>query len=135
MFDRLFRGTAERLIARGNRAEKEGRLEEARELYRLAVRSAPRYPKAHVNLGIALEAAGDLAGAASCHEKALSLDGTDPFASYNLGRLNYLRGALPQAERLLGLALRHREEFPEARFMLACVLAALGRPAPAAAHF
>jgi tetratricopeptide (TPR) repeat protein len=50
---------ADRLIAEGNRAETEGRLREARELYGKAVAAAPRYGKAHLNLGIALEALGE----------------------------------------------------------------------------
>ncbi|MGQ0580216.1 MAG: hypothetical protein ACT4PQ_15070, partial [Betaproteobacteria bacterium] len=45
---------AERLIAEGNRAEEAGRVEEACERYREAVRAAPGYAKAHLNLGIGL---------------------------------------------------------------------------------
>ena len=47
------------LIAEGNRAEKEGRLRGACELYRKAVDTAPTYAKAHLNLGIGLKAIGD----------------------------------------------------------------------------
>ena len=50
---------ADQLIAEGNRAESAGALAQACELYRRAVGSAPRYAKAHLNLGIALEALGD----------------------------------------------------------------------------
>ena len=135
MFEWVLRRAAERLIARGNLAEKAGRLDEACELYRQAVGSAPAYAKAHLNLGIALEAAGDLDGALACHEKALALDPADPYANYNLGRLSYLRSSLPRAEQLLGQALRSRADFPEARFMLACVLQSQGKAAAAAAEF
>lgn len=137
MLDWLFRsaGNAERLIARGNQAEKEGRLGEACELYRKAVAIGPRSPKAHLNLGVALEALGDTGGATACLERALQLDPADPYANYNLGRLRYAAGALAEAERLFAQALRGRADFREASFMLACVLDSQGSYAAAAAGF
>ena len=45
---------ADALIAEGNKAEDSGRLPEACERYRDAVAAAPRYAKAHLNLGIGL---------------------------------------------------------------------------------
>jgi predicted O-linked N-acetylglucosamine transferase (SPINDLY family) len=135
LFERLFKPSAERLIARGNRAEKEGRLGEACELYRQAVAIAPAHAKAHLNLGIALEAMGDIAGAVGCHEKALEIDAAEPYANYNLGRLRYAQGELAQAERLLGQALRGRPDFAEARIVLGGVLDSLGSTQAAAAEF
>jgi protein O-GlcNAc transferase len=138
MFERLFRASAKQsadaLIARGNLAENEGRLQEACELYREAVRLAPQYAKAHLNLGIALEALGDSAGAIACHEKALEIDTADPYASYNLGKLRFERGAPDEAQRLLRQALRSRPDFPEARIVLACVLETQGNLEAAAAE-
>jgi len=126
--------SADALIAKGNAAERDGRLSEACERYREAVRLAPGYAKAHLNLGIGLEALGDAAGAIASHQAALAADPAEPFASYNLGRLRYLRGELPEAERLLRQALRSRPEFPEARVVLASVLQATGKHAPALAE-
>ncbi|HKA60516.1 MAG TPA: hypothetical protein VKD28_18000, partial [Gemmatimonadales bacterium] len=70
MFDWLFRpagrphspdrAAADQLVIEGNRAESEGRLREACELYRRAVAAAPGWGKAHLNLGIGLEAMGDI---------------------------------------------------------------------------
>ena len=134
MLERVLRSAADGLLARGNAAEKEGKLREACELYRMAAKSAPAYAKAHLNLGIALEALGELEGARAALEKALSLDPAEPYANYNLGRLHYLSGALPWSERLLREALRARPEFFEARFMLACALQARGDAAAAAAE-
>jgi tetratricopeptide (TPR) repeat protein len=54
---------AERLIAEGHRAEREGRLAEACERYRAALRAAPGYGRAYLNLGVALEALDDAQGA------------------------------------------------------------------------
>lgn len=126
---------AEKLIAEGNRAEDAGRLQEACELYRQAVASAPGFAKAHVNLGIALEGSGDTAGAIACYERALASEPADPYANYNLGKLLYTRGTLPVAAQLLEKALRHRPEFPEARIMLGHVLEAQGSLESAAAQF
>src|SRR2546427_479918 len=97
---------ADRLIAEGNRAEDAGELLQACELYRRAAALASRYPKAHINLGIGLEAMGDMAGAIGSYEQALACDPANPAANYNLGKLLYARGELPQAERLLEQALR-----------------------------
>ena len=125
---------ADQLIAEGNRAETAGALQNACDLYRRAVASAPRYARAHLNLGIGLEALGDAAGALACYERALALDAADPFAGYNLGKLLYARGELPRARQLLEQALRHRSDFPEARVVLAYVLQAQGELAAAAAQ-
>jgi len=120
------RDTAEHLIAQGNRAEKQGRLHEACDRYREAAAAAPGYSKAHLNLGIGLEAIGDTDGAIGCHEQALACEPADPYANYNLGRLLLSRGVLQRAEQLLGQALRSRPDFPEARIMMAHALQAQG---------
>ena len=123
---------AERLIAEGNRAEDAGKLEEACALYREAARLAPQSARAHLNLGIALQALGNDAGAIAGYEKALALDPANPYAPYNFGKLRYERGALAEAERLLRQALRAKADFKEARVMLACALDAQGKPEAAA---
>ena len=119
--------SADRLIAEGNRAEEHGELGRACELYRQALQLAPRYGKAHINLGIALEAIGDGAGAADSYEQALAADPANPAANYNLGRLLHGRGELARAEELLTLALQGRPHFPEARIVLGAVLGAQGK--------
>lgn len=126
---------ADALIAQGNSAENAGRLQEASALYREAVHIAPRYARAHLNLGIALQALGEDAAAVQCYENALALESANPYASYNLGRLRYALGASSEAERLLRQALRSKPEFPEARIVLACALDAQGKPGEAAAEF
>jgi protein O-GlcNAc transferase len=123
---------ADRLIDEGNRAERAGDLSQACDLYRQAVARAPRYAKAHVNLGIGLEALGDIDGAIACHESALQSEPGDPYANYNLGKLVYGRGELPRARLLLTRALQGRPDFPEARIVLALVLVSQGKPTDAA---
>jgi len=118
---------AERLIAEGNRAEDAGKLQEACALYREAVRLAPQSARAHLNLGIALQALGDEAGAVAGYEKALALDPGNPYAQYNFGKLRYERGAHSEADGLLRQALRLKPDFAEARIVLGCALEAQGK--------
>jgi predicted O-linked N-acetylglucosamine transferase (SPINDLY family) len=128
------REAADRLIAEGNRAEDAGKVEEACERYREAVRAVPGYAKAHLNLGIGLEAVGDAGRALKAYEAALVIDPAEPYANYNLGKLLHMRDKPAQAERLLRQALRSRPEFPEARIVLASVLQAQGALEDAAAE-
>jgi predicted O-linked N-acetylglucosamine transferase (SPINDLY family) len=113
---------AERLIAEGNAAENEGRVAEACEHYREAVRVAPLNAKAHLNLGIGLEASGRLDEAAANYETALRLDPSNPYVHYNLGKLLFTRGSMEQATCHLLSALDQRPAFPEACIVLASVL-------------
>jgi len=115
------RQSADLMIAEGIRAESSGNQQEACEQYRRAVRAAPRYAKAHLNLGIGLQATGDDEGALRSYEAALALDPEDAFANYNLGNLLYARGEPERAERLLLSALERKSEFPEARVALSNV--------------
>ena len=108
-------------------------MEAACERYREAVRAAPDYAKAHVNLGIGLEAAGATEAAISAYEAALAINAADPFAAYNLGKLRYTGGRLEEAERLLRQSLQHRPAFPEAQVVLSRVLEAQGNLGAAAA--
>ena len=124
---------ADRMIAEGNRAEKEGRLREACDRYRQAVDAAPGYAKAFLNLGIGLQAAGDAGGAMKSYEAALANDPQDVYVSYNLANLLFAQGDLARAEKLLCTALQLKPEFPEAGVMLANVYDAQGNLASAAA--
>ena len=123
---------ADRLIAEGNRAEDSGQLERACELYRQAVALVPQYPKAHINLGIALEAMGDVPAAIHAYEQALATDPAHPAANYNLGKLLHAHGEPLRAEKLLTLALQERPDFPDARVVLALVHLSQGKLAHAA---
>jgi len=125
--------SADRLISAGNQAETEGKLLKACECYRAAVEIAPRYPKAHLNLGIGLEAAGDIEGAIDSYETALTLDPENVYVNYNFGKLLCARGAQDRAERLLRAALKHRPDFPEANVALSDLHDSRGDLAAAAA--
>jgi protein O-GlcNAc transferase len=129
------RAAADACIAEGNRAEDEGRLAEACALYQRALAAAPGYARAHVNLGIALEAMGDTEAAASNHQAALASEPDHPYANYNLAKLRYAAGAFPEAEKLLERSLAARRDFPEAWVLSGCVLAAQDRPQEALPRF
>ena len=122
---------ADRLIAEGNQAEKDGSLHEACRLYREAVDAAPGYAKARLNLGIALEAAGDSGAAIRSYETALAIDPKHAPSNYNLARLLSLRGDLARAKQLLDSALETKPEFPEALVVLSNVCDSQGNLAAA----
>ncbi|HEX4985088.1 MAG TPA: tetratricopeptide repeat protein [Burkholderiales bacterium] len=110
------------MIAEGNRAEEAGDLETACERYRGAVQVAPHYAKAHLNLGIGLDAAGDSGKAFESYRAALALDPGDAYANYNLGRHLFLRSEFDQAESLLRKAIDGNPEFVDARVVLSRLL-------------
>jgi protein O-GlcNAc transferase len=127
------KGGADSLIAEGNRAEKEGKLGEACDLYRKAVAAAPGYARAHLNHGIGLEAVGEADASLAAYEAALAIDPADPYVNYNLGKLLYTRGAWKRADRLLRQALETRPDLAEAQIVLSRVLESQGEIAAAAA--
>jgi Flp pilus assembly protein TadD len=75
---------ADRLIAEGNRLEERGELSAAVDKYAAAVARAPQHAGAHLNLGIGLQALGELDAAAASYETALRLDPSSPYPAYNL---------------------------------------------------
>src|SRR6266568_3312741 len=101
------RQSADLMIAEGIRAESSGDPQEACEQYRMAVRAAPRYARAHLNLGIGLQAVGDAEGA--------------------LSNVHESKGNLPAALAALEFALRLRPDWAGALFNYAVVLRKLGR--------
>ena len=123
---------ADRLIGLGNEAEDSRHFTEACAQYRKAIAVAPQYGRAHLNLGIGLEASGDVDGAAAAFETAIAMDAANANAKYNLGRLLHSRGELSRAAQLLRSALELKAGFAEARVVLSSVLHAQGSLEPAA---
>lgn len=118
---------ADRHVAGGRRAELAGRLETACRHYRAAISAAPAHARAHLNLGIVLEALGDTPGAIASYEAALAVEPGNAFAGYNLGKALYIAGELRRAETVLRATLVSKPDFPEALVVLASVLEALGQ--------
>src|SRR5258706_9616142 len=124
---------ADALIAEGNKAENSGNAGEACEQYRKAGAAAPGYAKAHLNLGIGLEAAGDIDAAVRSYEAALAIDPADAYANYNLGKVLCARRDFDRAENFLRAALDRKPEFPEALVALSNVHDSKGNLADALA--
>jgi protein O-GlcNAc transferase len=110
------------IIADGNRAEAAGDPLRACEHYRKAVEIAPQSAKAHLNLGIGLEAIGNIEQARKSYETALRIDPADIYANYNLGRQFFSQNALADAEPLLRRAIDGNRDFVDARVVLARLL-------------
>jgi protein O-GlcNAc transferase len=123
---------ADDLIAQGRRAEEAGRVEEAHERYRAAVARAPRYPAAHLNLGVGQETAGDANGAAESYRTVLALEPDNAYAHYNLGKLWFLKRDFPAAERHLQTALKLKPDFADAHVVLSNLHDARGEHSEAA---
>src|SRR6185503_7445274 len=117
---------ADRLIAEARSAEDARDLGQACQRYREAVALAPRYPAAHLNLGVGLEAAGDDDSALRSYETVLAIDPGNAYASFNLGKLHYRKRMFSQAERFLHAALERKPEFPEAHVVLSNIHDARG---------
>jgi protein O-GlcNAc transferase len=117
---------ADRLIDAGNQAEREGRYGQACERYRAAVNAAPLYCRAHLNLGIGLEASGDVEGALQAYERARALDPADPYVNYNFGKLLASHGARERAAGLLRAALQAKPAFTDAHVVLGDLYETLG---------
>ena len=115
------------LVDRGIAAENSGAAAQALQCYRQAIEADPGFAPAHMNLGIALQAAEDLGGAIASYQGAITLDPGYAAAHYNLGMARLGMGRYAEAELDFRTALRFRAEFPEAWVGLAEALAALGR--------
>jgi predicted O-linked N-acetylglucosamine transferase (SPINDLY family) len=119
---------ARELVAAGNRAESEGRVAEACELYRQAVLADPAHAPGYLNLGAALEQAGEREAARAAYRALLEREPDNPFANYNLAGMHLADGAAPAiALDMLRKSLRARGDFPEAQVALSNALDLLGR--------
>ncbi len=109
---------ADALIVEGNALEDGGRLAEAEALYRRAVATAPRHARAHLNLGIVLDARGDEGAAVLAFEAVLAIDARHPFGNYNLARLMVVRRDTARARALVSAALQTKPDFQQALQLL-----------------
>jgi tetratricopeptide (TPR) repeat protein len=110
-------------------------LPRAIEAYRHAVRLAPSWPAALINLGAALYQTCALAEARACFEQAVALAPENPTARFNLGcvleDLDDLSGAIGELEAAVRLDPKHAE----AHFNLGLACEKNGQPLRAHAHW
>lgn len=108
-----------------------GRLADAEQSFRAALRLEPALPEAHGTLGAILGALGRLDQAETHLREALRLRPDSPDSNGNLGNLLRELGRLPEAEQSLRQAVRLRPIYPEAHNNLGVTLRDLGRPVKA----
>jgi tetratricopeptide (TPR) repeat protein len=114
---------------RGNALFDKGRIAEAIDCYRQAVRKAPDYADAHNNLGIALAGQGQIAEAIDCFRRALRANPNYANALNNLG--NALKDQPAEAEECFRRALLINPHHTQAHNNLGIVLVGQGRTAEA----
>jgi tetratricopeptide (TPR) repeat protein len=133
--------------AQAVRDHREGRLQEAIQLYRQILAQKPDLAEGHINLGSALQSQGAAEDAVAHFERAIALKPDEAEAHYNLGNALALAGRDPlpayraairvvpghaQAHYNLGIALEKRDRTEEA---IASYRAAVkAQPDLAAAH-
>ena len=119
----------------GSALERQGRHEEALEVYRRLLKLAPDYRLAHYNEGNALQSLGRHREAIDAYRRATLLDpGCSPCYN-NLGSALFQIGSLAEAQRSYTLALEHDPGNDEARFNLGLVSVRLGRREDALAAY
>jgi protein O-mannosyl-transferase len=106
----------------------EGRVDEAAEHYREAVRLRPSYPEALYNLGNVLAAGGRLAEAEARYEQAVGLDDGFAAAHNNLGNVLLMQGKVEEGIAHYRRALEINPRYSDARDNLAIAEGRRGRP-------
>ncbi len=102
--------------------------------FREAIRIQPGYADAHNNLGNVLAGAGDFRQARYHFEISLRLQPNDARAHYNFALALGRAREFDQAQRQLEEAVRADPEFPDARLVLARMLATNGQTQAAIPH-
>lgn len=125
---------ADHQIALGNQHEDSGAFDAALLCYRDAVRIAPDYARAQLNLASALELVGRTDDALAALQSALALDPGYAPAYYNLGKLLASHRQYDAAERTLQSSLRLDPTLVAAAIILASVYEAQGKVAQAEAE-
>jgi tetratricopeptide (TPR) repeat protein len=111
------------------------KLQEAVSHYRAALRAKPESVITHNNLGVALQAKGDLESAMGHYRKAVALDPGYANARYNLGNALLSVGAVDEAIVHLREAIRLRPDDAGAHNSLGSALATQGKLTEAVSEF
>ncbi len=114
---------------------KQGKLQEAENLYKKILKIDPNFIKAYNNLGIVFRQQGNLELAEENYRKAIKLD-PNYFQAYgNLGNIFKMQGKFEQAEKNYRQALEINPNFVDAYNSLGAVLQLLGRLEEAAESY
>jgi tetratricopeptide (TPR) repeat protein len=112
-----------------------GRLPEAIEHYREAIRLKPGYFPTYSNLGLALADSGRPGEAVGCYERALQSQPDEPAIHYNLGNALMDLGQLPAAIEHFARSVEIDRHRAIAQHNLGLALAQAGRLAEAIEHY
>lgn len=111
------------------------RMAEAAEAYRQAIKAAPEWIEAHINLGTALFHLKRLEESRQAFCAAVKIDGGHALAHFNLGCICDRLGDLDQAMHEFRAALSCNPEMAEAHLNLALVYEKVNRKAESKRHF
>lgn len=103
-----------------------GKAAEAAQIYRQMLEQNPHSASTAFNLGLALEATGDVKGAENALRNAMNIDPGQAAIQAELGRLSLAKGDLSAAQKWLASAVALQPGLAEARGNLAMVYARKG---------
>jgi tetratricopeptide (TPR) repeat protein len=112
---------------KGVRFRADGRIPEAIEHFRAALKLAPDFYPAHNNLGAAYVSQSNFAAARNEFETVLKLNGADSQAYFNLGNVFLLTGHYDDCLRMVEEGIRKRPNSGFGQFLLGSVYEKLGR--------
>lgn len=101
---------------------------DSQSIFRHTASVSPQNFMAHMNLGVALDAAGNLPAAAEEFDKAVLIKPFFPDALVNLGGARARLGDLPNAEFFFRRAVNHAPAYVPAKYNLGLLLRQTGRP-------
>lgn len=127
--------TKEEVLEMAAQLEDEGRLEEALEMYRVALTAGGPTPEVCFQLAELMYRLGDLAGARERYYVAIELDENYVEARANLGCVLAELGQPELAISAFEGALKYHRDFPDVHFHLARTLDELGRREEAEIHW
>ncbi|HKQ76914.1 MAG TPA: tetratricopeptide repeat protein [Blastocatellia bacterium] len=118
---------ASAIFNRAVQLQQQGKLTEAADEYRAALKLKPDYAEAHANLGAVLARLGKYDEAVAAYESALKLAPHLTPILLNLGIAHYRAGKFDQAVAVFQRFLEQRPDVTQARQLYGLSLAALGR--------
>ena len=127
--------TGDEILAMAVQLEEEGRLEEAAEMYRVAMSANGPTAEACFQLAELLYRLGDLAGARERYYMSIELDENYVEARANLGCVLAELGQRELAVSAFQGALKYHDGFPDVHFHLARILDELGQRDEAETHW
>lgn len=124
--DSMVRFDAVSLNISGDHAYQAGRMEEAIDEYRAALRLDEKDVNVHNSLGVCLAQTGDVDAARASFETSLALDPKEAMAAYNLGVLSLLRNENRDAMRYFETAYAADDQIFDIPFHIGRLLAEEG---------